>query len=117
MRTNFEQQCHLSPFLSLEKNWCIWMTAGVVDFKTCENAFDCTSCAFDKVISGQSLPKPSAPVSWKEVMRQPHLNKQCRHMLTGQVLFKICSHDYECKDCPYDQLLEEYGIQNEGGWL
>ncbi len=29
-------------------------------------------------------------------------------MLTGQVLFKLCSHNYECKDCAYDQLLYEY---------
>jgi glycine cleavage system H lipoate-binding protein len=29
-------------------------------------------------------------------------------MLTGRVLFKLCSHNYECKDCAYDQLLCEY---------
>ena len=41
-------------------------------------------------------------------MRQPHLHKQCRHMLTGRVIFKLCSHNYECKDCAYDQQLYEY---------
>ena len=29
-------------------------------------------------------------------------------MLTGRVLFKLCSHNYECKDCAYDQFLYEY---------
>jgi glycine cleavage system H lipoate-binding protein len=80
-----------------------------VNFKICENAFDCTSCAFDKGISRKSVQKPTALVSWREVMRnKPYLQKECRHMLTGHVLFKLCAHNYECKDCAYDQLLYEY---------
>jgi hypothetical protein len=39
---------------------------------------------------------------------KPYLQKECRHMLTGRVLFQLCSHNYECKDCGYDQLLYEY---------
>ena len=34
--------------------------------------------------------------------------KECTHMLTGRVPFKLCSHNYDCKDCAYDQLLDEY---------
>jgi glycine cleavage system H lipoate-binding protein len=80
----------------------------VVNFKICDNAFDCTSCAFDKAISRKSVQKPTALVSWQEAMQNPKLNKECRHMLTGRVLFKLCSHNYECKDCAYDQLLCDY---------
>ena len=29
-------------------------------------------------------------------------------MLTGRVIFKLCSHNFECKDCAYDQLLYDY---------
>ncbi|MHC1744826.1 MAG: glycine cleavage system protein H [Syntrophobacteraceae bacterium] len=29
-------------------------------------------------------------------------------MLTGRVIFKLCSHDYECQNCAYDQLLYDY---------
>ncbi|MFZ0051510.1 MAG: glycine cleavage system protein H [Desulfobaccales bacterium] len=94
--------------LSMNDNQCVWMKAGVVNYKICENAFDCTSCAFDKAISRKLAQKPTALVSWKEVMRQPHLHKECRHMLTGRVLFKLCSHNFECKDCAYDQQLCEY---------
>jgi hypothetical protein len=100
MKTNGEQKGQGMRGFSISANQCIWMKAGVVNFRTCENAFDCSSCAFDKEIS-------RAPVSWREVMRrQP--NKECRHMLTGRVLFKLCSHNYECKDCAYDQFLYEY---------
>jgi hypothetical protein len=34
--------------------------------------------------------------------------KKCLHMLTGHVPFKLCSHNYECRDCAYDQLLDTY---------
>jgi glycine cleavage system H lipoate-binding protein len=92
----------------MDDNQCVWMKAGVVNFKICDNAFDCTSCAFDKGISKKAAQKPTALVSWQEVMQQPHLHKECRHMLTGRVQFKLCSHNFECKDCAYDQQLYEY---------
>ena len=109
MKTKVEQKGQGVQVFSISQDQCVWMKAGAVNFKICENAFDCTSCAFDKEIGRKSAQKSTAPVSWKEqVMRQPHLHKECRHMLTGRVLFKLCSHNYECKDCAYDQLLYEY---------
>jgi hypothetical protein len=104
MKTNGAQK----DKFSIGENQCVWMKAGVVHCKTCENTFDCTSCTFDKEISGKSALNPTHIVSWREVMRQPQLHKECRHMLTGRVLFKLCSHNYECKDCAYDQFLYEY---------
>lgn len=94
--------------LSTTERHCIWMKAGVVALKFCENNHDCPSCAFDKEISGKLSQNNASTASWREVMRQPHLQKECRHMLTGRVLFKLCSHNYECKNCAYDQQLYEY---------
>jgi hypothetical protein len=108
MKTRGELKGQETRGFSMSDNQCVWMKTGVVDFKTCENAFDCTSCTFDKEISRELAQKPADPVSWQEVMRQPHLHKECRHMLTGRVQFKLCSHNYECRDCAYDQLLYEY---------
>jgi hypothetical protein len=34
--------------------------------------------------------------------------KKCLHMLTGHVPFKLCARNYECQDCAYDQLLDDY---------
>lgn len=108
MNTKGEQQVPRMRVSSLQDNQCIWMKAGVVNYKICDNCFDCTSCDFDKAFSRKSGQRPTARVKWREVMNQPHLQKKCRHMLTGSVLFKLCSHNYECKDCPYDQFLDEY---------
>ncbi len=30
---------------------CVWMKAKVVNFKLCNNAYDCGNCAFDKALS------------------------------------------------------------------
>ena len=30
------------------ENECVWMKAGVVNFRICDNNYDCRSCAFDK---------------------------------------------------------------------
>ena len=108
MKTKVEPRGQGVKVFSMSENQCVWMKAGVVNFKICENAFDCTSCAFDKGISKQLSQKPTALVSWKEVMQNPNLHKQCRHMLTGRVIFKLCSHNFECKDCAYDQQLYDY---------
>ena len=89
MKTKVEPKGQGMRVFSMSENQCVWMKAGVINFKTCENAFDCTSCGFDKEINGKLAQKSTAPVSWREVMRQPHLHKQCRHMLTGRVQFQI----------------------------
>jgi len=30
---------------------CIWMKAGVINFRLCDNAFDCTNCPFDTAMT------------------------------------------------------------------
>ncbi len=107
MKTTVEQQGQGVRIFSLSPNQCVWMKVGVVNFRLCDNAFDCTSCDFDKAISGKTVERPIALVSWQEVMRN-QAHKECRHMLTGRVQFKLCSHNYQCKDCAYDQLLCDY---------
>jgi len=36
---------------------CIWMTSGVIDYKLCDNNFECEKCPFDKVIRNLSNKK------------------------------------------------------------
>ena len=33
------------------KKHCIWMDAGVVQFKFCDSDFDCLSCQFDRAMT------------------------------------------------------------------
>lgn len=102
-----DKACGAGVF-SVGENQCVWMKAGVVNFKLCENAYDCMTCPFDKAMSREVVSKPTALVSWREVKRGgPFFGRECRHMLTGRVQFKFCANNYECRTCEYDQLLDE----------
>ena len=53
---------------------CLWMQAGVVKFKSCDNYYDCTSCKYDhamdqKVAKGKQISWQAAAVSLREEPR------------------------------------------------
>jgi glycine cleavage system H lipoate-binding protein len=87
-------------------NPCLWMQAGVVKFKNCDNYYDCTSCKYDhamdlKVAKGKQI-------SWQEAMKKrPDLDRVCRHSLTSRIDKRMCAYDYECGKCDFDQYFED----------
>jgi glycine cleavage system H lipoate-binding protein len=87
-------------------NPCLWMQAGVVKSKECNNYYDCTSCKYDlglqkKADSGKQL-------SWQAAMRRkPTLERVCRHSLTNRIANRACAYDYQCATCDFDQYFED----------
>lgn len=94
-------------------NPCIWMQAGVVEFKSCNNYYDCTTCKYDlgmkmKVEKGQQI-------SWQDSMRKrPGLERICRHSLTNRIAKRACAYDYHCSDCDFDQFFEDVWSSKTG---
>ena len=94
---------------------CIWMKAGVVSFRLCDNAYDCYNCPFDRGMrkAMNVTPESDAPKArpeWVDHMRSTYhgASRACRHALTGRVQApKICAMNYECYHCSYDQMLDE----------
>jgi len=94
---------------------CIWMKAGVVNFRVCDNAYDCYNCPFDlgmrKTMGMESPNKAEKPQpTWVAYLKKTYhgASRPCRHALTGRVEApKICTMNYECYHCPYDQMLDE----------
>ena len=100
---------------------CIWMEAGVIDYKLCNNYNDCHSCTFDKAMRAtadknaqarvQGLEpkgKKAQIVPWQEKMqKRTYLQRKCRHYLTGRAPFRLCPYDFECHKCQFDQMLED----------
>ncbi len=90
------------------KRPCIWMEAGVIDFKICNHDFDCATCEFDLAMTAAhnlalrqaGKPQPrrqdkAAP--WEAKMRQRFGGKhKCRLMKSSL-----------CHQCSFDELLEE----------
>jgi glycine cleavage system H lipoate-binding protein len=100
---------------------CIWMEAGVIDYKLCNYYYNCNACPFDKAMK-QAADKNVATrlqglepkgkkaniISWQEKMKKrPGLQRECRHSLTGRTSFRLCPYEYECSTCEFDQMLED----------
>jgi len=94
---------------------CVWSRAGVIKSVKCMNAFDCLGCAFDKKVRGdfKTGQKQAGPTSMDHAparMRMLVKDLKCRHMLSGRVSYKLCAHGYNCIKCPYDQMIEDFGV-------
>jgi glycine cleavage system H lipoate-binding protein len=87
-------------------NPCIWMQAGVVEFKNCNNFYDCPTCKYDAGMLKRV--EQNKQISWQDAMRRrPQLDRLCRHSLTQRIEKRACAYDYECATCDFDQFFEE----------
>ena len=103
------------------KKKCIWMEAGVVSYKLCDNNYDCSTCVYDQGMQLKvARQKEAAQLSsieaspdkftktWVETMMQlPASQRKCRYMITGELDRKICPNAYECGNCSFDQMMQE----------
>ena len=104
---------------------CIWMKAGVINFRRCDNNFDCNTCPFDKGMRKAmeiDASQQSATVAprWATHLKEkyPGPTRPCRHTLTGRFSGpKICTSNYECHHCAFDQMLDEMDFLKETGPL
>jgi glycine cleavage system H lipoate-binding protein len=102
------------------KKKCVWMEAGVVSYKLCDNNYDCSTCAYDHALQervarhkDKAVREPIAAAkdkfteTWVEkMMRLPASRRKCRYMITGEVGRKICPNAYECGTCSFDQMMQ-----------
>jgi glycine cleavage system H lipoate-binding protein len=87
-------------------NPCLWMQAGVVNFKSCNNFYDCTACKYDLGMKMQV--EKGKQSSWQNSMRRrPPLERICRHSLTNRIPHRLCAYDFQCATCDFDQLFED----------
>ena len=47
LKDKYRQKKRIVGFQIIEDE-CIWMKAGIVNFRLCDNAYDCYNCPFDK---------------------------------------------------------------------
>ena len=87
-------------------NPCIWMQAGVARNKKCINFYDCTTCKYD--LGMQKRLADGKQISWQDSMRRrPDMHRSCRHRLTRRIDNRICSFNYNCSRCDFDQSFED----------
>ncbi len=89
-----------------KSNPCLWMQAGVVESKNCNNFGDCTSCKYDQAMRKKVA--QGKQISWQDAMRKKEgLERICRHSLTHFIEKRSCAYDYACSTCEFDQFLED----------
>ena len=87
-------------------NPCLWMQAGVVKFKNCDNYYDCTTCKYDNAMAKKAA--SGKQMTWQEAMKlRPDMDRICRHSLTNRIERRTCAYDYECATCDFDQFFED----------
>lgn len=100
---------------------CLWMQAGVVRRKSCERAYHCNVCPFDralrkvaeenkKLIQYMTYPqgKRKQFIFWKDKLKAlPPWKRPCLHSMKGQIDFRACNHQYHCADCEFDQYFDD----------
>jgi glycine cleavage system H lipoate-binding protein len=85
---------------------CLWMQAGVANFKNCNNYYDCNTCKYD--LGMQKQVEKGKQISWQDAMRMlPDMHRVCRHSLTHRIDRRVCAYNYECATCDFDQFFED----------
>ena len=85
---------------------CLWMQAGVANFKNCNNYYDCNTCKYDLGMHKQV--EKGKQISWQDAMRRvPDMDRVCRHSLTERIGHRLCAYNYECASCDFDQFFED----------
>lgn len=104
------------------KRKCVWMEAGVVSYKLCDNNYDCSTCSYDQAMQikvarkketaeatayFESIPDKFTETWVDKMMHLPASQRKCRYMITGEISRKICPNSYDCGNCSFDQMMQE----------
>jgi glycine cleavage system H lipoate-binding protein len=103
------------------KKRCVWMEAGVVSYKLCDNNYDCPTCVYDHAMQTKvarqkesmemkplGAPPEKFTATWVEkMMMLPATSRKCRYMITGEIGRKICPNAYECGTCSFDRMMQQ----------
>lgn len=95
------------PGFKLLENRCIWMKAGIINFRNCDYDNDCYNCPFDHAMRAamgkKALPKRmERQAGWISRLQERYkvAAKPCIHFKSGGIESpEECSGNYECYAC------------------
>lgn len=86
---------------------CIWMKAGVIEYRMCQHNYDCKNCEFDQALTQGGTESSMVTQAIEKLRELPATERKCRYMLTGDFSYKLCPNNYECWHCPVDQYIQD----------
>ena len=107
---------------------CVWVDAGVISYKLCTLNYECERCSLHQaLVDGPILMPPTAatrPNRMEATNRRAELEglfeklpaqaRKCRHMLSGEVSYKLCINRFRCSTCSFGQMMEDGGARDRG---
>ncbi|MBN2126060.1 MAG: glycine cleavage system protein H [Deltaproteobacteria bacterium] len=110
----YEELKRNTPGFHLREQECIWMRAGIINFRLCDRDFDCYNCPFDenmkRAMGGKALHGKEEKASpWMTQVSERYRVAQgpCIHYLSGRMASPgPCENNYECYRCPVQEALE-----------
>lgn len=109
------------PTPAIVRQECIWMKAGIINFRLCDNESDCDHCEFDRNMRRAmgdelSLRETTSAHRWPDRMREKFetVGRPCIYSLLGiPGIPSECKEGYECFRCPIsEKQLERVGNES-----
>ena len=89
----------------------LWSKAGILQFRLGSIVYDCRTYPFDRAIQKSVNADPNGKrAGWAKHVKGIYAwtNNPCHHVLAGRVTArKVCTKNYECYHCAYDQMLDQ----------
>ena len=118
MKKSTKSKNKVKGFQVLE-NECVWMKAGIINYHICDMVYNCLECKFDKGMTAvmKKKGKNSDKKTWTDFLKEKYdgASTPCRHVITGRIQApKLCTHNYECYNCAFDQMLDDIELSESG---
>ena len=112
--TPYEEVKKNIPGYYLPEDTCVWMRAGIINFRRCDYDYDCYNCPFDQAMIS-AIGEKIAPAQeerrayWLRHVKEKYeiTTKPCIHYLSGRITSpEECTVDYKCDRCTVHELLD-----------
>ena len=108
------------PGFYLSEDKCVWMRAGVINFRLCDYDYDCYNCPFDQAMISAMGDKIAPDREDRQTYWLRHVKEKykiaatpCIHFLSGQIESpEECPGKYKCDHCTVHELLGK-GTESE----
>jgi len=103
------------PGFYLSEDKCVWMRAGVINFRLCDYDYDCYNCPFDQAMISAMGDKIAPDREDRQAYWLRHVKERyqiaatpCIHFLSGRIESpEECSGNYKCDYCTVHELLDK----------
>jgi glycine cleavage system H lipoate-binding protein len=109
----YEEVKRSAPGFYLLEDRCIWMKAGIINFRNCDYDNDCYNCPFDQAMRSAMGEKDTPEriekqANWVIQLQERYqiAAKPCIHFKSGRIESpEECTGNYECYACNIHQML------------